>query len=786
MPLNPGDTLLNGQYRILRLLGRGGFGFVYQAEDTLLRDEVAIKELIPALVGDDAVLKRFLAEAKATMRLAHEHIVRTHNVFQEGGNYYIVMECMAGGSLEERLREKGSLPVEETVRIASEVCAGLDYAHRRGIVHCDLKPPNILFDKDGTAKVADFGIAHVSGEMLTRSWMTPAGFVAGTLPYMSPEQADGVREDPRIDVYALGAVLYRALTGRSYLDFDQRETPGAQADNVYHIRNAEPNPPSAHDDRIPAWLDEVVLKALSKHPEERYSSAAEMQAVLERRGAVSPAPPQTDTTATEALARTRLANWQGRAAETQAAAETRDAASAIAPQAETEAAMIPPRPPRVQRPRPIHRAAWFWPVVAAAGVLLIAVAVGLWMLSGEGKGGAETRTPEPTQVAVVEPTATSTLAPTDTPAATDTPRPAADTLTPNLPAATARPTSTRIPPSTATPKPTNTPVTPTDTPMPATNTPKPTAIPAGPARIAFHSDRDGNYEIYIMNVDGSGQTRLTNRADDDSMPAWSPDGRRIAFLSRQGGNVEIYVMNADGTGAMRLTDSPAPDYSHEWSPDGKRIVFQSGQDGNYEIYVMNADGSGKTNLTNNTALDCCATWSPNGKRITFASERDGDYEIYIMNADGSGVTRLTDNQADDYGPHWSPDGRRIAFRSNRDGNYEVYVMNADGSGQTRLTDNAAEVLGPAWSPDGTRIAFESGRDGNKEIYITNADGSGQIRLTDNPADDRSPAWSPDGTRIAFYSVRDGNWEIYVMDADGTQQTRLTNNPGSDAYPVWSP
>ncbi len=180
MALQRGDTLLNGQYRILQLLGRGGFGFVYHAQDTHLDEEVAVKGLIPGLVGDEAILKRFLAEAKATLRLTHGRIVHTYHVFPERGNYCIVMECMAGGSLEERLQKQDSLPTEEAVRIAVQVCEGLAYAQERGVIHCDLKPVNILSPSEGMAKVSDFGIAHVSGEMLTRSCMTLAGFVAGT------------------------------------------------------------------------------------------------------------------------------------------------------------------------------------------------------------------------------------------------------------------------------------------------------------------------------------------------------------------------------------------------------------------------------------------------------------------------------------------------------------------------------------------------------------------------------------------------------------------------------
>ena len=277
-------------------------------------------------------------------------------------------------------------------------------------------------------------------------------------------------------------------------------------------------------------------------------------------------------------------------------------------------------------------------------------------------------------------------------------------------------------------------------------------------RISFVSNRDGNREIYVMNADGSGQTRLTNNTESDRDPSWSPDGRRIAFslygfthrVESQGGesyrasygNLEIYVMNADGSGHTRLTNNTEGDWDPSWSPDGQRIVFSSDRDGNSEICVMNADGSGQTRLTNNTEGDRDPSWSPDGRRIAFKSSRDGKSEIYVMNADGSSQTRLTNNTEGDWDPSWSPDGRRIAFTSSRDGKSEIYVMNADGSSQTRLTNNTDADWDSSWSPDGQRIVFSSDRDGDHEIYIMNADGSDVRQLTHNEVEDGWPSWSP--------------------------------------------
>ena len=302
--------------------------------------------------------------------------------------------------------------------------------------------------------------------------------------------------------------------------------------------------------------------------------------------------------------------------------------------------------------------------------------------------------------------------------------------------------------------------------------------------IAFVSTRDGNYEIYVMDADGSTPINLTNDPGGNLAPVWSPDGTRIAFVSYRDGNPEIYVMGADGSGPQNLTNNPSNDYLHVWSPDGTKIAFMSDRDGNGEIYVMNADGSGLVNLTSYSGADEAPAWSPDGTRIAFSSARDGYYGIYVMNPDGSGLVALTGYPGPDHAPVWSPDGAKIAFYRHHleDGGSDIWLMNADGSGQRNLTNTpgAASIDAPVWSPDGTKIAFHRFPD----IYVVNADGSGLLNVTNNPSANYWPVWSSDGTKIAFWSYRDGNAEVYVMNADGSGPTNLSNNPSIDYAPVW--
>jgi serine/threonine-protein kinase len=265
-------SLLGDRYAIDREIGRGGMATVYLAEETKHGRQVAIKVLRPELaatLGAD----RFLREIGIAARLSHPHLVPLIDSGEAGGLLYYVSAYLAGGSLRDRLQREGKLPLRDALRIAEEVSTGLDYAHRAGFVHRDVKPENILF-ADGHALLADFVIARVCcGDGETP--VTAAGIAIGTPDYMSPEQANGERDvDARSDVYALGCVVYEMLTGAPPFRSDsQRQVM------VRHITETPARVRAVHPE-VPGPVDDAIARALAKDPSVRFGSACDFVAAM--------------------------------------------------------------------------------------------------------------------------------------------------------------------------------------------------------------------------------------------------------------------------------------------------------------------------------------------------------------------------------------------------------------------------------------------------------------------------------------------------------------------------
>jgi Tol biopolymer transport system component len=268
---------------------------------------------------------------------------------------------------------------------------------------------------------------------------------------------------------------------------------------------------------------------------------------------------------------------------------------------------------------------------------------------------------------------------------------------------------------------------------------------------------------------------------------------------------DVYVINADGSGRTRLTDNPAEDFDPVWSPDGTQIAFRTHRDGNEEVYLMNADGSAQSNLSKAPATDYSPAWSPNGEWIAFMSNRAGNNNIWVVRPDGSDLRQVTDIPGISEYPTWAPDSSRIAFDctfgrilANGTGDFEICVVNFDGTELMRLTDTPGENKQPAWSPDGNKLAFQTNRDGwptlpdyvplgydpgqfgDEEVYLMNLDGSGQINLTNNPREDDSfPAWSRDG-----YLVFSRYGCLMIMNDDGLGLVQIGSCEHGGQFPDW--
>ncbi len=372
--------VLSNRYELQGRLGSGGMSSVYRAQDSVLERTVAVKVLAEHLSDDEKFVARFRREALAVAKLIHPHIVQVYDTGVDNDRHYIVMEYVEGRSGAQLLQTLGTLPANVAAEIGIQACAGLEYAHRHGIIHRDVKPGNLMViggpaardgdsaDGEMSVKLTDFGIARAEAQ--TR--LTQVGSVVGTAAYLAPEQARGEEATPAADVYALGVVLYQLLTGR--LPYEG----STLAELAIRRENERPLSPTSYDSSIPETLSAAVLGALENDPEQRYTTARSLADAL-RAGAAGEAP--TPATALLAEDETDLTRKLPR---TQA--EPAEAATPVSPAPRRRAA-APPRPVITPAaPRRRKRAGVWIRRLAAVIVLalLAAVIAGLIILSQQG------------------------------------------------------------------------------------------------------------------------------------------------------------------------------------------------------------------------------------------------------------------------------------------------------------------------------------------------------------------------------------------------------------------
>ena len=370
------NTLFDGRYRILRKLGSGGMANVYLAEDEDLGRRVAIKILNERYAHDELFNERFRREAKSAAALSHPNIVSIYDRGEADGTPYIAMEVIEGRSLKELILTRGPLPIGQAIDYAKQILGALRFAHRHGIIHRDIKPHNILLGNENRLKVTDFGIARAGA-----SQMTEVGSIMGTAQYLSPEQARGAPVAAASDVYSLGIVLYEMLTGQVPFNGDT-----AVEIAMKHLNEA-PKPPSALRPEVTRELDQVILRALAKTPEDRYQTADELQEDLDRVEAGLPLSRETATAATAVLSGVRPTQ----ATQVLSAPPT----TPVPRQPVAPRRPPPPYPPRYDREEPPRRRRRWLPWLI---VLLLLAATGfagwyVWTQLQDELGSAEVAVP---------------------------------------------------------------------------------------------------------------------------------------------------------------------------------------------------------------------------------------------------------------------------------------------------------------------------------------------------------------------------------------------------------
>ena len=733
-----------GHFKILSLLGSGGMGEVYLAQDSKLGRKVALKLLHASFTKDDERARRFEQEARAASALNHPNILTIFDIEEIEGVHFIATEYIEGKTLREHIAD-GKLELGEALDLVIQAASALSAAHQAGIVHRDIKPENIMVRPDGYVKVLDFGLAKLTERKSVisdtelrafRAVKTDTGMVMGTAHYMSPEQARGLPVDVRTDIFSLGVVLYEIVSGHLPFEGD------TASDVIVSILEKEPPPISNYCPEAPAELQRIISKALCKIREERYQTVKDLLSDLKdlKRDLESGANIEKTKRRADRRLFKILLGVEGRRFKVKqliwsGALVLLIGISLIAWTYLSRPVLKGPLPPIKVVPFTSFPGWEGNPAFSPDGNLIA------FDWSGEKNDNSDI------YVMMIG----------------------------------------------------------SDTPLRLTTDPgadfEPKWSPDG-RLLAFLRISGSEIAIYTVPALGGPERKLlslgTKAEWGNFVPDldWSPDGKYIACLEKKSKQqpFSIFLISPE-TGVKRTLTSPAVpdigDFLPVFSPDSNRVAFLRNNSWlSCDIYLVSVTGGEPRRLTFDNSRAFCAGWTADGREIIFSSTRaGGDFSLWRILASGGTPERLP------VGGHWVPiaaisrQGTRLAYvQWSGDWNiYRIEVSGSTGSGNLpiKLTPSTRLESAPQYSPDGKRIVYQSDRSGSNEIWMCDSDGSHHVQVTFLNGFAGSPRWSPNGQQIAFDFHGEHKGDIYVISAEGGLPHPVVTDDSDDTVPSWS-